>query len=141
MPDSVDPLERLRAYTAKVFVDMDPEFVVAVLEALPDAVIIADHTGRMVLVNHQAELFFGYHRAELLGQDIEMLLPEAQRDAHRQHRRGFMEEPRTRPMGIGRVLRGLHKSGRDIPLEINLSPVIVMAGMYSIAVIRRAPAT
>lgn len=130
----MDSLSKLREFEPIA----DPELATVILEALPDAVIIINAEGTIVLTNRQAELFFGYHRAELLSGKVEKLLPEPLREHHVAHRETFMAEPRVRPMGIGKVLLAKHKDGREIPVEINLSPVVTTSGTYVVAVIRRA---
>jgi PAS domain S-box-containing protein len=92
------------------------------LEAAPDANVVTNHEGRVILVNAQMERVFGYRRDELLGNPIEMLVPERYRERHSGHRSRFFSEPCTRPMGVGQELFGLHKSGREFPVEISLSP-------------------
>ncbi len=71
------------------------------LEAAPDAIVIADADGRIIIVNRQAEAWFGYQREELLGQPVELLVPERFRSEHVRHRADYRAEPRTRPMGSG----------------------------------------
>jgi PAS domain S-box-containing protein len=110
----------------------------AIIERLPDAKVVIDEAGRVVMVNPQTELLFGYPRSQLIGQPVEMLLPERLRERHVQHRAHYAEEPRTRPMGIGLNLVGRQKSGREIPVEISLAPIVISSGVYTIAVIRRA---
>ena len=94
------------------------------LESAPDAILLTETTGRIVLVNAQAELLFGYTKQELLHLCIDDLLPEQLRAAHVQHRAEYGENPRSRPMGMGLNLHARRKDGRLVPVEISLSPVV-----------------
>jgi len=93
------------------------------LESAPDAMVIANGEGEIVLVNEQTERLFGYEREELIGKRVEMLMPQRFRQRHVGHREGYMEHAKARPMGIGMELFGLRKSGAEFPLEISLSPI------------------
>jgi len=106
------------------------------LETAPDAMIIVDEHGRIAIVNRQAEDMFGYQRAELLGHEVEMLLPESIRDQHQNHRDRYADKPELRPMGAGLDLLGCRKDGSEFPVEISLSPVKTSSGMFVSSVIR-----
>jgi PAS domain S-box-containing protein len=109
------------------------------VEVLPDAVVIVNEKGIIVVFNKEAELFFGYHRSEIIGESVEVLIPSDLNDSHIKDRTKYMEQPRIRSMGAGRVLNGLHRSGRLIPIEIMLAPMpIAKAGTHVVAVVRLA---
>ncbi len=94
-----------------------------VVEASPNAFVLVDSEGRIVMVNRQTELLFGYGRQEMLGQPVELLLPEAAREAHSGLRQGYTEHPEPRRMGGNRELFGRHRDGSAVPVEIGLSPL------------------
>jgi PAS domain S-box-containing protein len=100
----------------------------AVLEAAPNAIVAIDRDGRIGYANPQVEATFGYSRDELMGEPIEILLPERLRERHQGHRTGFFDRPVARPMGIGLDLAGRRKDGREFPVEISLSPVDTAEG-------------
>lgn len=104
-----------------------------VVEAAPNAMIMMEKDGKITFVNLQAEKLFGYERAELLNQQIEMLVPERFRSAHPSHRSGFFNNPQTRSMGVGRDLFGLRKDGTEMPIEIGLNPIQTPDGTFVLA--------
>jgi PAS domain S-box-containing protein len=106
------------------------------LEAAPDAILQVDEEGRIVLLNRVTEEMFGYSREELLGQPVEVLIPEELRNAHGGHRARYRTQPATRAMGTGLALEGLRKDGSRFPVEISLSPASSEEGFYVTAIIR-----
>lgn len=100
------------------------------IEAAPSGMIMIDRQGIIVLANHLITQQFGYTQKELLGQPIEMLIPERFRLAHPAHRNSFFASPHTRRMGEGRDLFGLRKEGTEFPVEIGLNPINTPKGMF-----------
>ncbi len=106
------------------------------LESAPDAVVVVDRDGEIVLVNQQAELMFGYARHELLGRPMEFLVPERFHAAHIAHRRAYLAEPRRRRMGMVPGLMGRRMNGNEFPVDISLSTLESDEGPLVIAFVR-----
>lgn len=106
------------------------------LENTPDAMVITDQSGIIQLVNAQIEQLFGYSREEMIGQPIELLVPERLRAQHGGYRKSYFEQPQTRPMGADIELRGRRKGGGEVPVEISLSPLETEEGTWATAAIR-----
>ena len=106
------------------------------LEAAPDAVVVVDRDGWIRIANPLAESMFGYTRDELLGQPVEILVPQRYRGRHVGEREQYVAAPRTRPMGLGRELLGVRKNGSEFPIEISLSPIETQQERLFISIIR-----
>lgn len=104
-----------------------------VVEAAPNGMVMVDSAGIIVLVNSQGENLFGYSRAELIGQPVEILVPERLRSKHPMFRSQFARDPQARPMGVGRDLYGLRKDGKEVPVEIGLNPIRTEEGEFVLA--------
>ena len=102
----------------------------------PDALVVVDQTGNIVMVNEQAATLFGYSPGELREQRLEMLLPERLHEVHIAHREHYFDIPRTRAMGAGLQLFGRHKNGTEIPVDISLRPVLLGDELVAIGAIR-----
>ncbi|MGD1213698.1 MAG: PAS domain S-box protein [Terriglobales bacterium] len=106
------------------------------METLPDAIVAVDRDGTIIQVNSQAEELFGYDRDELIGQKVEMLVPESYRRQHHHHRENFAQAPKTRRMKADLDLYGRRRNGSEFPVEISLSPVSTENGMFVLSAIR-----
>src|SRR5262245_8814413 len=108
----------------------------ALLESAPDAIVIVDQSGQIRLVNQQAEQLFGYDSAELIGQMVEVLLPERLRSRHAGFRGSYAAKPHARPMGSGIELVAQRQDGTEFPAEISLSPLHTDDGLLITSAIR-----
>ena len=106
------------------------------LESAPDAMVVVDADGRIVLVNAQTERLFGYNRDELLGKTVETLVPSRFRSGHTGKRNSYAKDPHVRPMGVGLDLFGRRKDNSEFPVEIMLSPIKTPVGQLVVSAIR-----
>lgn len=117
--------------------DIDPDIFRQIIDSLPSAVLIVDASGKILLVNKQLELLFGYHRSQLLGQNFDVLIPEENRDAHKSHFSFYMKEPTVRPMNPTNHFSGRRADGTGVQLQISLGPLISAHGIWVMASIRK----
>jgi two-component system, cell cycle sensor histidine kinase and response regulator CckA len=120
-------------------IDISPraaELFSALLESAPDAMLIVDERGSILLANSRTEKLFGYRREELIGQPVEMLMPPRFRHAHTQHRSQFFSAPHTRPIDAGLDLCGLRRDGSEFPVDISLNPIASEGGTLVCSSIR-----
>jgi PAS domain S-box-containing protein len=106
------------------------------VDAAPDGIIVVDENGSILFVNPMAERLFEYARNQLVGQSVDLLLPDARRGRHAARRAAYVDHPQTRPMGVGLELRGQRRSGEEFPVEISLSPVHSGNYVLVIAIVR-----
>ncbi|MDX1755516.1 MAG: PAS domain S-box protein [Marinobacter sp.] len=104
-----------------------------VVEYAPNAIVLIDSDGKILLVNAQTEALFGYSRQELIGETVEVLVPQRFRSAHPDYRKMFFDQPVKRAMGAGRDLYGLRKDASEFPIEIGLNPIPEKGGMLALA--------
>ena len=109
------------------------EMIHLAVEASPNGMVMTNHEGKIMMVNTTTEALFGYQREELLGQSIEVLLPESHRAHHPALRNDFIKHPSTRAMGHGRDLHGQHKNGKEFPVEVGLNPIQTPRGVMVLA--------
>lgn len=108
----------------------------SLMEAAPDAIIVSNRHGIILLVNTQTENLFGYPRSEIIGQAVEQLVPEAQRNRHQQHRKAFLESPQLTILRNSLDIHGRRKDGSEFPVEISLSPLLTKDELLVISSIR-----
>lgn len=106
------------------------------LESLPDAIVIVDKEGKIQIVNSQTEILFGYTRDEIIGKEVEVLMPSKYKNAHHGHRNSFTADPKARTMGKGMELFGQHKDGKIFPVAISISKLETDEGFLTAATIR-----
>lgn len=109
------------------------EMIHLAVEASPNGMVMTDKNGIIVMVNSTTEMLFGYPRNELIGQEIEILIPESHREHHPELRKNYLKQPSARAMGHGRDLYGLHKNGMEFPVEVGLNPIRTPQGMMVLA--------
>jgi PAS domain S-box-containing protein len=129
-----DANEQLRLANTKLA--QEREWSRALMESAPDAIVVTDANGTIVLVNSRTESLLGYARQELLGESVDMLLPERSRAAHGGHRRDYLRAPVLRPMGDDLELYARRKDGAELPVEVSLSPVNSAEGLQVACAIR-----
>lgn len=128
-------LEHLRHISDSL---IEPEMVVDLFfENAFYAIVVINHEGMIQNVNKKAQAMFGYLRSEMYDQPVEMLLPEAMRDVHKNHIASYMYDPQVREMGAGMKLLARNKTGREFPVEIGLSWTVGDKGMIGAATIRK----
>src|SRR5690348_16871339 len=122
--------------SARTLVARSEESFMLLLQTVPDAMVLSDRDGRMILVNQHTERLFGYRQAQLIGKKVEILLPVRLRARHRRHRADYCKNPTVRAMGALGELAARRKDGSEFPVEICLSPVEIEGKMFIWSAIR-----
>lgn len=128
--------QRLAAYVSSKHPEWLRPEVGEVLESAPDGMVIVNADGKIVVINSQTEILFGYGRQELIGQPVEILIPVRLERLHVNHRASFLANPHVRPMGAGLNLLGRHRNGKEFPIEVSLSPLRTAQGVFVIGTVR-----
>jgi PAS domain S-box-containing protein len=114
----------------------------SVIEALPDGLVVTDIEGKIILFNERAEFMFGRHRSEVIGQNVELLMPERLRKLHTNDRHMYNRfdiSPHTRTMGLGLQLTGIRSDGHEFPADITLARMVAPKGVFNLALVRYSP--
>lgn len=136
LPPMSDPEEGQDTSLPRTALSISAEDMLRFLDISPDALVLVNQAGSIAQVNGQFESLFGYTREELVGQPLEILLPQGYRANHTAHRERYFSAPRTRPMGVGLNLVGRRKDGTEFPVEISLNPVEVNGSLYALGAVR-----
>ena len=112
------------------------KILVASLDLSPDALVVINAAGTIILVNAQLETMFGYRQEELVGQPVEMLLPERLHTMHAVHRARYARAPRLRPMGRWLIVEGRRKDGHEFPVDVSLRPIMMEGTLHVIGAVR-----
>src|SRR5665213_1644926 len=115
--------------------DFAEELFRLAVEACPNGMLMTDGSGTIVLVNSETERLFGYRRSELIGQPVEILIPERMRKHHSGHRARYTEHPQVRRVESSHALFGLRRDGSEFPVEIGLNPVHTVDGLFVLNVV------
>lgn len=136
LPEAHDPEPDANIRPPK-WVDVSAQ---SLLDAAPDAMLVVNRAGEIVVANLQAEKLFGYEREELIGRSVESLIPPRLRTEHPQDRKNYFRDSPARPTGMGLELFALRKDGTEVPVDISLSPLTNEAGTFVVSAIRDATA-
>jgi PAS domain S-box-containing protein len=136
MMSDARPSQHTSASSLSAPIPISSTNVLPFLDISPDALVIVNPAGTIVMVNRQTEAVFGYARAELLGRQLELLLPERFHEVHAAHREQYFSVPRTRPMGVGLQLVGRRRDGTEFPVEISLNPLLLDGVVHVVGAIR-----
>lgn len=118
--------------------DVDPAVFAQIIDVLPNGLLVINESGRILLINQQISLMFGYSRSALIGESVHMLLSPEGAALHVNHLKQFFDNPTPRPMNFARTLEGIHITGRKVPVQISIGPLITNDGVMGLALIRRA---